>query len=143
VKILADTSVWSLALRRRKTSKLSREEQQLTRLLAQAIGDGRVVMIGPIRQELLSGIKELGQFETLRTNLQPFLDERLDTPDCEEAARMYNVCRAQGVECGPVGMLICAVALRRKWHVLANDASLNRCMEILQTWMEAQGKIRK
>lgn len=100
-------------------------------------------MIGPIRQELLSGIKEAGQFETLRVNLEPFPDEQLDSRDYEEAARMYNVCRTQGVECGPVDMLICWVALRRKWRVLANDASLNRCVEILQTWMESQRKDRK
>ncbi len=100
-------------------------------------------MIGPIRQELLSGIKEAGQFEKLRVNLEPFSDEQLDSRDYEEAARMYNVCRTQGVECGPVDMLICRVALRRKWRVLANDASLNRCVEILQTWMESQRKDRK
>ena len=143
MKVLADTSVWSLALRRRKSSELSAEERRLTRSLSEAISDGRVVMIGPIRQELLSGIKEAGQFEKLRVNLEPFSDEQLDSRDYEEAARMYNVCRTQGVECGPVDMLICCVALRRKWRVLANDASLNRCVEILQTWMESQRKDRK
>ena len=84
-------------------------------------------MIGPIRQELLSGIKEQVQFEKLRTSLAAFRDETIDTSDYEEAARLYNVCRTQGVECGPVDILICAVAVRRKWSVLANDASLNKC----------------
>ncbi len=52
-------------------------------------------------------------------------------PDHEEAARLYNVCRTQGMECGPVEILICAVAVRRKWSVLANDARLNKCLQII------------
>ena len=56
MSVLADTSVWSLALRRKAPTKLSAEERRLTGLLSEAVNDGRVVMIGPIRQELLSGL---------------------------------------------------------------------------------------
>jgi hypothetical protein len=143
VKILADTSVWSLALRRRKGSKLSAGEQRLTAALSEAINDGRVAMLGPIRQELLSGIKEPEQFEKLRSILQSFAAERLDSTDYEEAGRLYNVCRNHGIECGPVDMLICSVAVRRRWRVLGNDATLNKCLEILQAWTEAQAKGKK
>jgi predicted nucleic acid-binding protein len=131
MNLLADTSVWSLALRRKPSAKLSTEERRLTGLLSEAVHDGRVVMIGPIRQELLSGIKEPVQFEKLRSALDAFRDEPLNTPDYEEAARLYNLCRGQGLECGPVDILICAVAARRGWEVLANDVSLNKCLEIL------------
>ena len=123
--------MWSLALRRRATATLSSEESRLKAALAEAISDGRVVMIGPIRQELLSGIKEQSQFEKLRTTLQAFRDEAIDTRDYEEAARSYNLCRGHGVECGPVDILICAVAMRRKWSVLANDVRLNQCLQIV------------
>jgi hypothetical protein len=61
VKLLVDASVWSLALRRKDAAGLSPEEQKLKAELAQAIQDARVVMIGMIRQELLSGIKEPAQ----------------------------------------------------------------------------------
>jgi predicted nucleic acid-binding protein len=131
MKLLADTSVWSLALRRRATATLSPEESRLKAALGEAISDGRVVMIGPIRQELLSGIKELSQFAKLRTALEAFRDEAIETADYEEAARLYNLCRSRGVECGPVDILICAVAVRRKWSVLANDARLNQCLQIV------------
>jgi predicted nucleic acid-binding protein len=131
MKLLADTSVWSLALRRRPSVTLSPEESRLKAALAEAISDGRVVMIGPIRQELLSGIKEQAQFEKLRTALEAFRDETIETPDYEAAARAYNLCRSQGVECGPVDILICAVAAHRKWSVLANDARLNQCLQII------------
>ena len=129
MKLLADTSVWSLALRRGPAATLSPEEKRLVAVLTEAIRDGQVAMIGPIRQELLSGIKEQAQFEKLRTALAAFRDEPIDTPDYEEAARLYNVCRSQGVQCGPVGILICAVAVRRKWSVLANDTRLNQCLQ--------------
>ena len=95
MQLLADTSVWSLALRRRPTAKLSGEESRLVKTLAEAITDGRVVMIGPIRQELLSGIREPSQFEKLRTSLAAFRDEPIDTPDYEDAARFYNLCRSR------------------------------------------------
>ena len=133
MKVLADTSVWSLALRRKSTAKLGAEERRLATLLSEAISDGRVVIIGLIRQELLSGIKDHTQFEKLRTALEAFRDEPLDSGDCEEAARLYNICRSRGVECGPVDMLICAVAVRRKWRVLANDAGLNRCFALVSS----------
>ena len=83
------------------------------------------------RLELLSGIKEHSQFEKLRTALEAFRDEAIDTPDYEDAARSYNLCRSHGMECGPVDILICTVAVRRKWTVLANDARLNQCLQII------------
>lgn len=133
MKVLADTSVWSLALRRKKTVKRSAVAQRLVASLSRAISDGWVAIIGPIRQELLSGIKQEAQFEKLKGALEAFRDEPLETVDYEEAARLYNVCRSRGVECGPVDILICAVAARRKWKVLANDAGLNQCLEVIES----------
>ncbi len=132
MKVLVDTSVWSLALRRRKTAKLSDEELRLQNALLEAIRDGRVMMIGPIRQELLSGIKEPVQFGKLKSALEPYRDEELETVDCEEAARFYNACRSKGIECGPIDILICAVAVRRNWKVLANDMILSKCLQIVE-----------
>ena len=131
MKLLADTSVWSLALRRRPTANLDAAENRLVAALTEAIADGRVVMIGPIRQEILSGIKEQSQFVRLRTTLAAFRDESIATTDYEEAARFHNICRSRGVQCGPIDILICAVAVRRKWNVLANDARLNQCLQII------------
>ncbi len=139
MKLLADTSVWSLALRRKDSAGLSPEEQRLEAELAQAIQDGRVVMIGMIRQELLSGIKEAAQYEKLKAALEPFLDEPIDTADHEYAARLYNECRSHGNEAGPVDMLICAVVVRRSWNVLSSDDALNRCLAIARKFHEKQG----
>ena len=102
-------------------------------MLAEVIEDGRVAMIGPVRQELLSGIKDDAQFEKLKAALQAYADEPLDSEDYEQAAHFYNVCRSRGVESGPVDMLICAVTSRRKWQVITNDSGLSRCLKIVMT----------
>jgi len=133
VKLLVDTSVWSLALRRKDPESLSAEERKLRGQLAQAVQNGRVSIIGPIRQELLSGIKEQAQFDKLKNHLDAFLDEPLETADFVHAARLHNGCKTHGVETGTVDILICAVAIRRNWQVLSNDKGLERCWEIAQT----------
>ncbi len=134
MKVLADTCVWSLALRRnRPPTAMNPEEQLLLASLTEAIRDGRVAIIGPIRQELLSGIKDQAQFKKVSAALDAFPDELLTTPYYVEAARLYNLCRSRGVECGPVDMLICAVAGLKHWAILTHDGGLKRCIEALKT----------
>jgi predicted nucleic acid-binding protein len=132
MKFLVDSSVWSLSLRRKK-SPLNPLEQHKVALLTEAVADGRVTMIGPVRQELLSGIKEQAQFEKLKRSLRDYPDERLQTEDYEEAARFYNLCRSRGVECGAIDILICAVAIRRGWEILSSDGGLERCLKALES----------
>ena len=140
MKLLVDTSVWSLALRRKNTTTLSLEEQKLKAELVRAITEGRVGMLGLLRQEILAGIKDDAQFEKVKAALDPYLDEPVNTADHEFAARVYNECRSQGVEAGTVDILICAVAVRRGWEVLSGDGGLNRCFAVTKTFHEKQKK---
>ena len=133
MKTLVDSCVWSLLLRRKDKSALSGDEQQKVMLMRNAIQDGRVAIIGPIRQEVLSGVKDSAQFEKLRRSLETFQDGPLTTPLYEDAARMFNLCRSRGVECGRVDMLLCAVAVLKHWAILTNDGGLKRCIEVLRT----------
>lgn len=82
--ILVDTPVWSLALRR-KTADLAVHERRTTQLLQQVIDEGRVQLLGAVRQELLSGLREETQFRRLRDYLRDFPDVRVETEDYEEA----------------------------------------------------------
>jgi len=123
--VLVDTPIWSLALRRRK-EPLNAKEQALTAALAELIREGRAQLIGPIRQELLSGIREENQFRRLRDHLRAFNEIGLVVEDYEEAARMSKQCRARGVSNSSVDMLICAVASRRRWQVFTNDQDFLR-----------------
>jgi hypothetical protein len=56
MKVIVDTSVWSLALRRDK-----QEPNTTVQEFRRMIHDRRVQMIGPIRQEILSGIRSESQ----------------------------------------------------------------------------------
>ena len=138
MKLLVDTSVWSLSLRRKDAGSLSPDEQKLKAELVQAIQDGRVAMLGLIRQELLSGIKDKAQFDKVKAVLYSYLDEPINTADHEYAARIYNECRNEGVEAGTVDILICALAVRRSWEVLSSDSSLNRCLAVAKKFHEKQ-----
>src|ERR1700691_5789550 len=104
MRVLVDTCVWSLALRRRNKALLQSAEQRLFTLLSEAIRDGRVMMIGPVRQELLSGIRDKAHFAKTQGLLEPFEDEELTTADYVEAARCFNQCRARGVQSGGIDM---------------------------------------
>ena len=96
MKVLVDTSVWSLALRRPKNVALSPEQQNVVTALADLMRDGRAVMMGAIRQELFSGIKTQAGFDALKSTLTAFEDVPLVMQDYEKAAEVFNTCRANG-----------------------------------------------
>ena len=73
--VLVDTPVWSLALRRRP-EHLSRSQQVLASALAELIREGRVQMVGPIRQELLSGSARKLNSKRSATIYEPFASHR-------------------------------------------------------------------
>ncbi|HWY19684.1 MAG TPA: PIN domain-containing protein [Candidatus Acidoferrum sp.] len=128
--VLVDTPVWSLALRR-KGADLNARERVLTRALAELIREGRVSMMGAIRQELLSGIREEERFHKLRNYLRAFEEPGIEILDYEEAAGMHNLCRGRGVAGSAVDFLICAVAQRRGWHIFTTDRDFERYGRVL------------
>ncbi|MGB8260991.1 MAG: PIN domain-containing protein [Terracidiphilus sp.] len=129
--VLADSCVWSLALRRRPGAALSARESTAIAALEEAVRDGRIVLIGPIRQEVLSGIRDSSHFVKLQSALSAFPDFSLSTADYEEAARFYNICRGKGIPTGAVDILLCAAAARNGWTVLTLDQGVQRAIEIL------------
>ena len=117
---LVDTSVWSLALRR-KPEHLSSVEQSVVAELADLTDEGRVRLIGVVRQKLLSGVKNTRQYEELRLHLRVFLDEPIETQDYEGAARITNSCISKGIVAPIVDALICEVARARGWSIFSTD----------------------
>ena len=128
--VLVDTSIWSLALRR-KSADLSAREKSLTLALAELIREGRAQLIGVVRQELLSGIREPDKFDQLRNHLRAFDDVRLDPSDYEEAAQIHNRCRSRGIAGSAIDFLICAVADRRHWQIFTTDSDFDRYQKVL------------
>jgi predicted nucleic acid-binding protein len=78
-------------------------------------------MIGPIRQELLSGITIESQFDALKEKLLAFEDIPLTREDYERAAEFYNTCRKSGIQGSQIDFLICAVAAGREIPIFTTD----------------------
>lgn len=114
MKVLVDTSIWSLVLR-------SNKDKEAAHYLTELINEGRVEIIGPIRQEILSGIRSEKQFEQLKGYLDAFTDIPLETEDYIEAARCYNRCRGKGIQGSHIDFLICAVAKNHNLSIYTAD----------------------
>lgn len=116
MRVLVDTSVWSEALRRAK-----KIESDVVREFRSLIVEHRVDIIGPIRQELLSGLREDALFEILDKHLIAFPDLTLVSEDYITAAKFFNICRAKGIQGSNTDFLICAVAVRRQLALYTTD----------------------
>jgi predicted nucleic acid-binding protein len=120
MKILVDTCIWSQVLRHKNPN------QELEAKLKDLIQDGRVCIIGPIRQELLSGITNSKQFNTLKKRLSAFPDIPLRTEHFEKAAEFSNVCRQKGVQGSTIDFLICAAASLENLVIFTTDKDFER-----------------
>jgi predicted nucleic acid-binding protein len=118
VKILVDTSVWSLALRKKT---LTEDEKNIVKELKELIYELRVVVIGPVRQELLSGISDEIKFMNLKDKLRAFEDLTLKVEDYEKAAEIFNTCRRNGVQGSHIDFLICAAAMNNEISIFTTD----------------------
>jgi predicted nucleic acid-binding protein len=121
MKVLIDTSVWSQALRRQSSESLSTAQERVVNVLKELIHDSRIAMLGPVRQELLSGVKTQKQFEALQQILSVFSDETLLKGDYEQAAKNFNQCRQGGVQGSNTDFLICGVSMSRGWPIYSLD----------------------
>lgn len=130
MNVLVDTSVWSLALRR-KAQDLNPAEAAVVAELSQLIREGRARVIGLVRQELLSGMRDAGQYEKLRNTLRAFPDEGANLADYEAAAKAGNACRARGIAVSVSDMLICALAIAREWAIFTTDPDFKKYAKIL------------
>lgn len=125
MSVLVDTSVWSLALRRTRRD-LSTSERAIVFALRELIHHGQVVLIGVVRQEVLSGTPDANSFDRLRDYLRDFVDESPTVDDYEDAAKCDNLCRSVGVAASPVDMLLCAIARRMDAPVFTTDRDFLR-----------------
>jgi hypothetical protein len=93
--------------------------------------ENRAVLIGPIRQEFLSGFRRESDFERMREALRAFEEIPIEPVDYDQAARYYNLCRGKGIVGSPVDLLICAVAGRVNLPILTADSDFDHYAECL------------
>ena len=125
MKVLVDTCVWSHILRRKNPN------EELTNKLKDLIKDGRVVIAGPIRQELLSGISEAEHFKKLEETLSFFEDIPLKPEYFVKAAKFSNICRKKGVQGSTIDFLICAVAYLQNLLIFTTDNDFKKYKKYL------------
>jgi len=116
MSVIADTSVWSLFLRRR----VGKESRPLTRF-KELLERDEIELLGIIKQEILSGLKEPAQFERIEDVLSGFNVTLADSDDHTTAAEFNNTCRKRGIQGSAIDFLICAMASRRNWPILTVD----------------------
>jgi len=115
MKVLVDTCIWSYALRSKKPNL------EIEQKLKEIIKDGRLAIIGPIRQEILSGISIKNQFESLKERLSPFEDIPLNSNHFIKAAEFSNVCMKKGIQGSNTDFLICSIAYLENLIIFTTD----------------------
>lgn len=121
MKVLVDTSIWSEALR-----KNADRNNGHCRELLELVHELRVVIIGPIRQEVLSGISDPRTFEQLKEKLKAFEDIPLETEHFELAAEFFNRCRKKGIQGSHIDFLICAVGSKNTYPIYTADRDFEK-----------------
>ena len=115
--LFADTSVWSLAMRRDRPS-----DAATVRALMRALETGeRVVTTGLVLQELLQGFSGPKVHEQI---VDRFAALPLVVPDREDhiaAAGLRNSCRKKGVQVGTIDALLAQLCIRHDLALLTTD----------------------
>lgn len=131
MNIVVDTSVWSLVLRRGVVD----EQDVHVRAFRACIDDGHeLVLLGPILQELLDGLRSERQFSRLLSVLRPVRLAPIHRDTYVLAARMRNRCRKKGVQAGPTDFLIAAACVESGYPLLTADRDFERiaaCTELI------------
>ena len=115
--ILVDTPIWSEAMRRVKGSG----NPAVLNSLSELIVHKSAILIGSVRQELLSGIGDANLFARIRERMEIFQDFVPDSDDYILAAELENQCRRSGVKGSNVDMLICAVSIHHGMEIFTLD----------------------
>lgn len=140
MRLLVDTSVWSLALRR----DASATEPEVHQLKDALLGADVVVTTGLVLQELLqgfSGPKARAQIIE-RFSALPLLQP--DREDHVAAAELRNTCRRAGVQIGTIDALLAQLCIRHELTLLStdNDFKLAAAQCSLRVWAPGIGARR-
>jgi len=117
MRVIVDTSVWSLALRRQAPSK-NPEAVLLMKLIEE--GEG-IFLLGIILQEILQGVKVHADFERLKEHFAAFPMLPIRREQYVRAAELRNLLTRKGVQTSTVDALIAAAAMSHNCYLFTND----------------------
>lgn len=132
--LIADTSAWVEWLRQR--------ESPADLALDQAFGNDLLVLLEPIKAELLIGARDRAEVGTLRRLLETIDFELVDTrDDFESATELFHTARQRGVTIrGVTDCLIAAMAIRLGLPILHHDHDFARLAPVINL-QEAPGSL--
>jgi hypothetical protein len=118
MRILVDTSVWSLALRRKDSSD-NREAEILKRLIEEG---EEIYLIGIILQEILQGVRKQKDFKRLREYFEPFPIIEIRREDYIKAAQLKNHLISKGIQISTINALIATTAINYRCILFTADS---------------------
>lgn len=117
MKVIVDTSVWSLALRRHKDAQNSE-----TKILQKIIQQGEnIFLVGIILQEILQGVKKVQNFKKLKEHFDAFPLIEIKREHYVRAAELKNHLRGKGVQASTIDALIAAVSIVNDCYLFTSD----------------------
>ena len=126
--IIIDTTIWSKAYRRKK---IVNEDQIIVKELYSILDSEAEILIGSIRQELLSGISNKNAFDDLVIKLNGFNNYEAQLVDHNLAAEYFNICLNKGIQGSQTDYLICAIAYRYNVEIFTEDNDFNNYKKYL------------
>jgi predicted nucleic acid-binding protein len=117
MRILVDTSIWSLALRR--PSGVLNEEAVLLKTIIEQGED--IYLLGIILQEVLQGIRNSKDFLALKEYFKAFPLIDLNREDYVRAAELKNRLIGKGRQASTTDVLIASTAISHRCHLFTAD----------------------
>ena len=122
MRVLVDTSVWSLSLRKGGPA----EHPTVEKLISILRADEDVFLIGLILQEILQAFRSDSSFRKVARHLEPFPLLDLELPDYIAAASLHRRCAARGVSASAADCQIATAAIRHNCLLLSADHDFER-----------------
>ena len=120
MKILIDTPIWSLAFRHKNDCGDNLNAKHINEL-SELVENNQVILVGPVRQEVLSGISNLKQFNLLKKKLSAFDNDPIGLSEYELATELFNKCRKNGIQGSHIDFLICSISIINKYKIYTID----------------------
>ena len=133
MNIIPDTPIWSLVLRRDKPNR------EVQNLFVRFIEEGRVILPGVVKQELLSGVRNQAQFDALAEQLVHFPVVLATDLDHLLAAKLFNKCQKSGIQGSHIDFLILALAINNSASILTSDKDFQHYRKHVQFELQMIG----
>lgn len=122
MRVLVDTSVWSLALRKKGPA----DHPAVGRLSSLLHANEDVFVTGLVLQEVLQAFRPDATFQTIISHLEPFPILDLERSDFIAAAELHRRCAAKGVSASTADCQIATAAIRNECVLLTTDRDFER-----------------